>query len=243
MHFTPLPQTKSRRRIYLMRHGEVSYTDDEGNPVEDTVSVRLTQNGIRQAKLVAENLARIKFDRVVCSGFPRTLQTAQIVSNLPDGKIEIKPDLQEIKEGNVNAVPVQNRLRDIVYYLESASLPENRFAGGDRFDKFSERVIDGFNEIARSPDWTNLLLVTHGVVNRVVLSYLVTGSRDGALACLARFEQDPCCLNVVDLDYNDGDVSRSYLRLINMTPYDPVKESTTLISGEVSYLDWLGPFN
>jgi len=226
-----------------MRHGEVCYTDDAGNPVADSVNVLLTAKGVQQAERIAQDLSGITFERVICTGFPRTLQTAQIVSGLPREKIDVEPDLREIKEGDVTAVPVEDRLGDIVYYMEDAAQPNKSFAGGDTFEEFSLRVLNRFDEISRSPNWTNLLLVAHGVVNRLILSYLVTGSKEGGLISLARFEQDSCCLNVVDLDYENGEINRSYLRLVNMTPYDPVKKATTLISAEASYYQWLGPFN
>ena len=226
-----------------MRHAEVSYTDETGKPYEDSSALGLTQRGIGQAERVAQDLSGITFDRIICSGMPRTVQTAQIVSKLPAKAIEVQPELREIKEGDLTAVPESDRLSDIVYYLEGAARPGSSFAGGDRFDEFGTRIIDSFNEIALSPNWTNLLIVAHGAVNRVILSYLASGTREGALKGLARFEQDPCCLNIVDMDYENGEIIRSFLRLVNMTPYDPAKKSSILVTGEVSYYDWLGPFN
>lgn len=242
MHFTPLPDTKARRRIYLMRHGEVCYTDEAGNPYEDSSDLMLTPQGVAQAEHIARELGGITFDRVICSGMRRTIQTARIVSTLPVAAIEIQPGLREIKEGDLSAIPESDRLSDIVYFLEGAERPGRSFAGGDRFDEFAARVLDYFDEIALSPNWTSLLIVAHGAVNRLILSYLATGTREGALRGLARFEQDPCCLNILDLDYENGEIIRSYLRLVNMTPHDPAKRDSILVTGEVSYFDWLGPF-
>ena len=41
MQFTPLPQTKARRRLFLMRHAAVSYVNADGSPVVDTNNVEL----------------------------------------------------------------------------------------------------------------------------------------------------------------------------------------------------------
>ena len=68
-----------RRRLYLMRHAEVSYFGDDGAPV-DPREVPLNEEGIAQAKAVAAVLDGIELDRVVCSGLPRTLETAAIVA-------------------------------------------------------------------------------------------------------------------------------------------------------------------
>jgi probable phosphoglycerate mutase len=67
-----------RRRVYLMRHADVRYTDAQGRFVDpDTVS--LTDEGRRQADGVREALAAIPFDRAVSSGLPRTVETAALV--------------------------------------------------------------------------------------------------------------------------------------------------------------------
>src|SRR5262245_43130086 len=45
---TEKPNWPSRRRLYLMRHGDVSYFDAEGRPVRPD-SVPLNENGLQQA--------------------------------------------------------------------------------------------------------------------------------------------------------------------------------------------------
>ena len=55
-----------RRRLYLMRHAEVSYFGHDGAP--STREVPLNDEGIEQAKAVADALAGIELDRVVTSG-------------------------------------------------------------------------------------------------------------------------------------------------------------------------------
>ena len=67
-----------RRRLYLMRHGSVSYFTPAGQPVPaDTVP--LNPQGILQARAAGQLFAanNIRFDRVITSGLPRTEQTAQ----------------------------------------------------------------------------------------------------------------------------------------------------------------------
>lgn len=56
-----------RRRIYLFRHGDVSYVDDRGNRVADSTRVPLTDWGREQASLTGKALAKIPFDRAESS--------------------------------------------------------------------------------------------------------------------------------------------------------------------------------
>ena len=69
-----------RRRIYLMRHGDVTYFDASGRAI-DPESVPLNANGRVQATAAGDLFAAqgIRFDRVIVSGLPRTLETARRV--------------------------------------------------------------------------------------------------------------------------------------------------------------------
>ena len=65
---TPKP-APGRRRIYLMRHGSVTYFTTEGKPVPpDTVT--LNDLGIEQARAAGNLFAEhgVTFDRVITSG-------------------------------------------------------------------------------------------------------------------------------------------------------------------------------
>ncbi len=69
----------NRRRIYLLRHGEAAYVSDDGEMTTDARMVPLTRIGRIQARKQAAVLASVDFDRAICSGLPRTRETATIV--------------------------------------------------------------------------------------------------------------------------------------------------------------------
>jgi broad specificity phosphatase PhoE len=54
----------TRRRIYLLRHAEVAYFDEHGQPVAPD-EVPLTPTGRRQARRAGAALAGVRFDRVL----------------------------------------------------------------------------------------------------------------------------------------------------------------------------------
>ena len=71
-----------RRRIILMRHGDVVYFDAQGKPVPDPDKVNLSDKGKAQADATGAYLKTIgiaKFDRVLSSDLPRTVETAERV--------------------------------------------------------------------------------------------------------------------------------------------------------------------
>jgi len=55
----------SRRRIFLMRHGDVTYFDDSGRAI-DPETVPLNAHGLAQARAAGEAFAvdGVRFDRV-----------------------------------------------------------------------------------------------------------------------------------------------------------------------------------
>lgn len=81
----PFP-TPNRRRVYLMRHGAVTYFDETGRPVPSPEAVPLNELGRSQTTAAGKIFAaeNIVFDRVIVSGLPRTVETAQrVLAEMP----------------------------------------------------------------------------------------------------------------------------------------------------------------
>jgi len=209
-----------RRRIWLMRHAEAAYFDDRGQHDPNAREVPLTATGRNQAAAMRDLLKNVAFDRAVCSGLPRTLQTASIVLAERQMELEVAPDLCEIETGDRSAVSPERLKDEFAYALFSAGDGGATFHGGERFDSFLARVVPSLERVIVAPAWKEMLLVAHGVTNRVILAW-VLGLPLGAIG---RFEQDSCCLNVIDLDTApDGAIRRRFLRAVNLTASDPAK--------------------
>ena len=230
---TSLEGTRARRRVYLLRHGEVSYFSTAGEPLNPK-EVTLTPRGREQAATMAQALIDVPFDRVVCSGLPRTRETAQVVlagRNLP---IEDKPEFREIRAGRLRDVPLERREAELVYAFEMAGQEGACFAGGESFSVFEARVTSAFEQILREPGWVRMLLVAHDGVNRVLIGW----AAQAGLRAMSAFEQDMCCLNMLDFDIVDGMISRRLVKLVNLTPYDMAKMALNLTSLEHVFLDF-----
>jgi broad specificity phosphatase PhoE len=197
----------TRRRIYLMRHGQVAYFED-GRPLRPDL-VPLTAEGREQAAAAAKLLDGIVFDRVVTSDLPRTIETARIVA--PSVEPESWPELREIESGRLDEIP-EDVLEATFLAAWRDIVPEDvPFLGGETIGSLFDRVIPAVERLRADSDWDVLLAVLHGGVNRAILSYALTGGR----TMLGNFEQSPACLNV--LDVGDDWV----VRAVNHTPYDP----------------------
>lgn len=219
-----------RRRIYLMRHGEAAYIRDDGSIVNDTRVVPLTTFGREQAGSQAELLAGVEFDRAVCSGLPRTRETAGIVLRGRDGpELEIIESLEEIQDGSRHEPEdLEAWIQHIANPWADAAKPGARFIGGELFSDFSARVIPAFEALVAQQTWRSLLLVLHGGVNRLLLNHVMSLPWGGTLS----IEQDTCCLNIIDLDMEGKSVVRYLVRAINVTGYNLSKAGIHLTDTE-----------
>lgn len=218
-----------RRRIYLFRHGDVSYVDDMGNRVADPTAVPLTDWGREQASLTGKALAKIPFDRAVSSSFPRSLETARLI--LEGRGLEIEP-LDHFVElrGDPAFRNAITDLNDIAYSFRDAHVPGARYNGGDSFADVNARVVSALETVIAEPEWDTLALVAHGGINRLVIGWaLGTG-----LSTFAALDQNTACVNVIDFDEHPEtrSIVRKTIRALNVTVYDLVKEGNHLLSLE-----------
>jgi broad specificity phosphatase PhoE len=195
-----------RRRIYLMRHAQVQYF--QGEHPHDVV---LTDAGREQARAAAQALRGVRFDRVITSGLPRTLETAAAIA--PGAEPERNPQLREIESGELRGVAPE-AVQEMMMTAFRGIVPlETRFLGGETIGELLDRVYPELDRLVAEQSWDTALLVLHGAVNRAILSRALTAER----IFLGAFEQSPGCINVLDVDTRGSFI----VRAVNHTPYDP----------------------
>ena len=191
-----------------MRHGDVSYVDDAGEPVHPE-SVPLTPTGREQAAAARDALTAVDFDLVVASDLPRTLETAEVVA--PGREVELWPELAEWRGGRLDAIPADELEQQFVGALQVRD-EAARFLGGESLGEALDRVHPAFERLL-AREWATALAVLHGGVNRILISHALSGER----AYFGTFEQAPAYINVLDLG-TDGWI----VRTVNYVPYDPL---------------------
>jgi probable phosphoglycerate mutase len=222
-----------RRRIYLLRHGEAAYLKPDGTPVEDTRIAGLTANGRAQARAHGELLAGIEFDRAICSGLARTVETATLVLGARSTPVlEVMPALAEIEGGDRHQpiADLEAWLAHVANPWADAAHPEARFLGGERFVDFEARVVPAFRALIDDPGWRQLLIVAHGGVNRLLLNHVMNLPWQGTVSV----EQDACCINIVDVDRRQSGAPRYLVRGVNITGYNLAKAGILLTDMELA---------
>ncbi len=204
----------TRRRIYLMRHGSVTYFDENGKPrIPDLVP--LDEAGRLQANAAGKVFAEegICFDRVIVSDLPRTRETAERVleETGQDVLLEEWPDLREIKGGNLEKI-TDDELKDAFLGAFDGVVPEHkRFLAGESVGELMDRVYPCLHRLRSDASWDTTLMVLHGGVNRAILSYALTGQR----MFLGHLGQAAGCINVLDVGKEMNDWA---VRVINYAP-------------------------
>ncbi len=236
-----LPGTTGRRRIYLMRHGHVDYFASEVVRTGNAHDVVLTAQGRMEASAAGRALANVALDRAICSGLPRTRETAQIVLASRDNApvLEIKPELAEIHPGRPQVTSRTELVATMSFHFaRAADEGATMLAGGEAFSRAQARAVEAVQRVLGEPDWQQILIVAHEGINRLLLSW----AAGAGLVATGAFEQDTGCINVIDFDMVPSEsgapspeIARALIKAVNLTPYNYLKHGMNLTSLEAMF--------
>jgi broad specificity phosphatase PhoE len=185
--------------FYFVRHGQ-----SEGNAARiftGQTDSPLTERGRQQAVAVADELANVKFDRIVSSDLSRTRDTAEVIAKRHGMAVEVLPELREIDVGE----------RTGKDFDETAALPgwnEDGFVawpGGESLDEVLGRTLGAVERLTRESPGKTILIVGHGGVNRILLSHFL-----GILPKLDRTPGGNTNISVVHTDGKKHTVERLF---------------------------------
>lgn len=236
-----LPGTTGRRRVYLVRHGHVDYFVPEVIRTRETRNVVLTSQGRMEANAAGRALSPVALDRAICSGLPRTRETAEIVlaCRADPPVLEIEPALVEIHGGRALVTSRAELVATMSFYFaQSAEDGATMLEGGEAFAAAQARAIGAIERVLGEPDWKQILIVAHEGINRLVLSW----AAGAGLTATKAFEQDTGCINVIDFDMVPAEsggpkpaIARALIKAVNLTPYNYLKHGMNLTSLEAIF--------
>jgi broad specificity phosphatase PhoE len=185
--------------FYFVRHGE-----SEGNAARIFTGQRdspLTRRGRTQAAAVADELSKVKFDRIVSSDLSRSRDTAEVIAKRRGIQVEVVPELREIDVGE----------RTGKTFDETAGMPgwnDEGFVawpGGETLDQVLARTLGAIDRLTRESPGKTILVVGHGGVNRILLSHF-----QGMLPKLDRTPGGNTNISVVHTDGKTHTVERLF---------------------------------
>lgn len=164
-------------QLYFIRHGETEW-NVEGR-LQGRLNSNLTENGIRDAKRLGKRLAETDFEAVYASPSKRTLETAKLILDKRVLPFKTEERLMEINLGEWEGRTI-DEIKEFdpeVYHLYQEH--PTQFKGtGESFEDVRSRLETVLKELEKNHQSGNLLIVTHGVVIKVLQAICKNNSLD-----------------------------------------------------------------
>ena len=165
--------------IYFVRHGSTDWNENKNKNGErdpkcqGRADLDLNENGICQATQTAEQLKGVKFDRVLCSPLKRARQTLNIIYN---GKTPVEIDNRIIERDFGEFEGFTRAEFDFNSFWNCNS--NQVFKRAESIKDVEKRVFSLLDELKEEPN-QNILIVSHGGVGCVLMSYFKGVPQDG----------------------------------------------------------------
>lgn len=157
--------------LYVTRHGETDY-NAQGRYAGAT-DVPLNPTGIAQAGKLAQKLATMSFDAVVCSPMLRARQTADIVCAALKLDYAVYPAFAERSLGVYEGLTKTEAMKQYpdLWARKCTSRPDDAPIDGETIRQACERIDRGMEQLRRNYAKKTVLLVCHGFSARAVHRY------------------------------------------------------------------------
>lgn len=156
-------------RIFLIRHGETEW--NRQNRLQGHTDVKLSPEGILQAKLLAEHTPFKHVDEIYSSDLSRAFDTAGIIAERFNLTVKLMPELREMNygdwEGRFISELVAESPKDFGKFFTD---PERCHPPhGETFLECQARVMIGIRDIIANHDNQNVIVVSHGAAIRLII--------------------------------------------------------------------------
>ena len=199
-------------RIFLVRHGATSSTAE--NRFSGTTDVPLSDEGREQARRLAFRLSHEEPAAVYASPLSRALETAQILAEPHQLRVQTRAEFREISHGRWERMTRQEVEQQFPEEAAAWEKDPYTFApeGGESGLAVTARALPALVELVRAHPGANVLIVSHKATIRLLLSSLLGFDprryRDN-------LDQNPAALNIIDFK----DAVRARLTLFNDTSH------------------------
>jgi probable phosphoglycerate mutase len=175
--------------IYLIRHGQTNGNRDR---IVQTPDTPLSELGQQQAKQLAQTFQNISVEKIICSDYIRTQQTAAPLRAIKQATFSLQPLLRERSFGDLRGRPYEEI--DADFFAESFAPPN-----GEIHQQFIERVHLAWEFVLTTYQnmQGSLIVMTHGLVLReLIKQHLIV---DDTILPLSDF-QNTCITEVNGTD-------------------------------------------
>ena len=160
-------------RFILVRHGQTGWNKEAR--FRGRVDIELDEMGVRQAEATAERLAGCEATAVFSSPLKRAMMTAEPVARRLGLEVAPLEGINDMDFGSWEGRSVDEvRKRDEELFDQWRRSPDViRIPGGETLDEVRQRVAAALDELSGRYENDTVVLVTHRVVCKVLLCYLL----------------------------------------------------------------------
>lgn len=160
--------------VFLLRHAESAIPNVFHGHESD---IDLSPRGLRQAEAIAHALARECPEVVVSSAMVRARKTAEFIARACEAPHEIEEQLHERKVGILSGQPFHdNPIWSETSRRWAAGETSYAHAGAESLDQLRERLVPAFERVTRRHRGRRMVIVSHGIVCKVLLSHFIPGT-------------------------------------------------------------------
>lgn len=180
--------------FYIVRHGQTNWnilgkTQGHGNS-------DLTEQGIVQARELAEDITKYPIDYIYSSDLGRAIQTAEILGEKLNIEVQKTEGLREMGFGVWEGLLIDEIKKDYsdIYDIWRNDPHLVNIPKGETLQVIKKRVDNFIEEINKKHENKHIIFVTHSITLRVMLlSFLGSGMEN-----IYRIKQDNTALNIVE---------------------------------------------
>lgn len=155
--------------ITMIRHGETIWNTEQR--IQGQLNSKLTENGVLQAQLVGNALAKRTFDVLISSDLERAAETARIINTKLSLPHHFNANLRERSFGKLEGMTfaeMKEQYPDEFLAYKKRD-PEYVIPKGESIQQLYTRVTSAIEDIAHKYPNSKVLIVSHGLVLEMMM--------------------------------------------------------------------------
>lgn len=164
-------------KVNFVRHGESVASSQKLHQKTDSP---LSENGKKQARLVAKRLKNIEIDLIYTSPFARALETAKIINEEIRVPIEIIESFREAKRSSsTEGLQVGSEIPLKIDELAKKNRhdPLWKHEDSETVQEMWDRTRSAMVHLVKKHDGQSVLVVSHGITIRIFLTMALFGEK------------------------------------------------------------------
>lgn len=163
------------KRLFLVRHGQTPWNAERR--YQGITDIPLSEEGIRQARLLAEEFKNTHIDVIYSSPLQRAYDTAKEIAKIKNMDIIVENSFIEIDYGHWEGKTIQELSEMHGDYhlkvLKHAGDDRYPFPGEGSFKNALNRIIPDLDRIMKEDEGKSVMIVAHGGILKLITIYLL----------------------------------------------------------------------